>query len=281
MTTIDLHMHSTFSDGCLAPTKLMQLLARRNVDVAALTDHDSTSGLDEAFAEAATHHQLRLIPGIEISADHPYAANTDVHVLGYFIDYHDAQLQTELKHFREDRDLRGQRMVEKLSALGYPLAWDRVKEIAQEAGVGRPHIARAMLEKGYIAEIRDAFNGLLNDGGAAFVDRPHVSLQGAVDLIRRVGGVAVLAHPLYVADYEYLVPRLADIGFVGFEVHYAGFTIEQRTSLLALAHRYDMLPCGGSDYHATGSTGETLPGSSGPPLDVLQELEARAAPSTS
>ncbi len=273
---IDLHMHSTLSDGRLTPTELVRLLERQDVDVAALTDHDSTEGLDEAFAEADRTPGLRLIAGIEISADHPDMANTEVHVLGYFMDYHDEGLQRKLRSFREDRDVRGQRMVERLGELGYALDWERVKEIAGDAGIGRPHIARAMVERGYIAEVKQAFDGLLNDRGAAFVGQSHITVRDAVGMIRSVGGAAVLAHPLYVAGYQQLLPQLADMGFAGFEAHYAEFSPEQRHELLALAERYDMLPCGGSDYHAMGKQNEHLPGSAGPPLEVFEELERRA-----
>lgn len=273
---IDLHMHTTLSDGRLTPTELVQLLARQSVDAAAITDHDSTEGLDEAFAEAERHPGLRLISGVEISADHPDGEREDVHVLGYFLDRSDADLQRNLREFREERDDRGQRMVEKLAALGYAVDWERVKEIAGKAGVGRPHVAQALVEKGYISEVKQAFDGLLNGGGAAFVDRPHISLAGAVEMIRSAGGAAVLAHPLYVAGYAQMVPRLAEMGIVGLEVHYAEFDPEQRRALLALAERHGLLPCGGSDYHAFGRKNEALPGSAGPPVEVLDELERLA-----
>ena len=274
--TIDLHMHTTFSDGRLTPTELVRLLARRGVGTAAVTDHDSTEGLDEAFAEADRHPGLRLVPGVEISADHPDGEREDVHVLGYLFDRSDPALQGRLRAFREERDERGRRMVEKLVALGYAVEWARVKEIAGEAGVGRPHVAQALVEGGYLSEVRQAFDGLLDGGGAAFVDRPHVGLADAVAMIRSAGGVAVLAHPLYVAGHERMIPRLAEMGIVGLEVHYAAFAPEQRRALLALAERHGLLPCGGSDYHAFGREGEALPGSAGPPRAVLDELERLA-----
>ena len=273
---IDLHMHTTLSDGRLTPGELVGLLDRQGVAVAAITDHDSTEGLDAAFAEAQRYPELRLIAGIEISADHPTNDRADVHVLGYFLDYHDDAFQVRLRAFRDDRESRGRRIVENLVALGYAVDWERVLEIAGEAGVGRPHIAQALVERGYIKHVKEAFNGLLNDEGTAFVGRPHISIADSVELIRSVGGVAVLAHPLYVPAYEALLPQLADLGIVGFEVHYGEFTPEQRGNLARLAERYGMLPCGGSDYHAMGHDGEHLPGSAGPPAEVLAELEKRA-----
>ena len=241
-----------------------------------MTDHDSTEGLDAAIAAAERYPRLRLIPGIEISADHPTDPKSDVHVLGYFLNYHDDAFQERLQAFRDDRKYRGQRIVERLGEQGYAVAWERVLEIAGEAGVGRPHIAQALVERGYIKTVKEAFNGLLNDEGTAFVGRSHISIAESVELIASVGGVAVLAHPLYVPGYEELIPQLASFGIVGFEVHYGEWAPEQRKSLARLAERYGMLPTGGSDYHAMGHEGEHLPGTAGPPAEVFAELEKRA-----
>ena len=273
----DLHLHTTASDGRLSPAELVRLLAERGVSVAAVTDHDSTEGLDEAEREAARHPGLRLITGIEISADSPLDEGGDVHLLGYFFDRADAVLQERLRAFREEREQRGERMVERLAHIGKPVEWERVLAIADGASVGRPHVAQAMVERGYIASVRGAFDGYLNDGGTAFVARPHISLEDAVQMIKHAGGAAVLAHPVYAKDYERLLPRLAEIGVVGFEAHYANFDAETRQRLLSLADRLGLLPCGGSDYHAFGAPGEQLPGSAGPPLSIVAELERLAS----
>ncbi|MEX2598832.1 MAG: PHP domain-containing protein, partial [Dehalococcoidia bacterium] len=220
---IDLHMHTTASDGYLTPTELVQLLSRRAVDVAAISDHDTTEGLDEAIAEAKKHPGLRIIPAIELSADHPTDEKSDVHVLGYFLQYHDYAFQSRLKTFREGREERGLLMVRKLAELGYQVDWERVKAIAGDASIGRPHVARALVERGYVSSVKEAFKGLLEDGGPAFVDKTHISMREAVDLIRSVGGVPVLAHPLYIPQYEDVLAMLPDLGFAGFEVHYGDF----------------------------------------------------------
>ena len=273
---IDLHMHTTLADGKLTPTELVRLLVERDVSIAAISDHDSTEGLDEAFAAAAANPELRLVPAIEISADHPIATKGDIHMLGYFLDYHQEAFQAKLLSFREDREYRGYHMVQRLAEQGYSGDWERVKAIAADAGIGRPHIAQALVERGYIAQVRDAFNGLLNDDGIAFVARPHISTRDAVDMIRGVGGVAVLAHPVFLPDYRDVITTLPDLGVEGIEVHYAEFDSELRKELGELADRYGLLQCGGSDYHAMGSAGENLPGTAGPPLEVLEELERRA-----
>ena len=269
-------MHSTFSDGKLTPTELVRLLHDRGVNIAALSDHDSTEGVDEAMAAAAKYDDLRMVPAVEISADHPTDVKGDVHVLGYFFDHHDVAMGTKLASFRDDRVYRGQKMVERLRELGYNIDWDQVCAIAGEAGIGRPHIAQALVDRGYIKTIKEAFDGLLNDDGVAFVDRPHITMAESAALIRSAGGVSVLAHPLYVTGYEAILPQLRELGFVGFEVHYSEFDNELRSSLLAAAERYGMLPCGGSDYHAMGHEGEHLPGTAGPPIEVFEELERLA-----
>lgn len=273
---IDLHMHTTFSDGKLTPTELVRLLHDRGVDIAAISDHDSTEGIDEALAAAAAYPDLRILPAVEISADHPTDEKSDVHVLGYFFDYKDEKLNETLASFRDDRTHRGKAMVDRLREIGYAIEWERVLEIAGEAGIGRPHVAQALVEKGYIRSVKEAFDGLLNDDGVAFVGRSHISMADSASLIRSAGGVAVLAHPVYAENYQAILPQLKDLGFVGFEVHYGEFMPEQRASLLALAEQYGMLPCGGSDYHAMGHDGEHLPGTAGPPLEVFEELERLA-----
>jgi len=269
-------MHSTLSDGKLTPTELVRLLHDQGVDIAALSDHDSTEGMAEALAAAEAYPDLRVIPAVEISADHPTEQNADVHVLGYFLEPTNAELSTTLAAFREDRTYRAQKMVEKLAKEGYPVEWEAVLAIAGEAGIGRPHIAQAMVDRGYIPDIKSAFNGLLNDDGIGFVDRPHISMADSAKLIRAAGGVAVLAHPLFVSNYEEVIPHLKEMDFVGFEVHYGEFKPEQRAALLALAVQHGLLPTGGSDYHAMGHDGEWLPGSAGPPLEVFEELERLA-----
>ena len=275
--TIDLHTHTTRSDGHLAPADLTRFLADRGVAVAAITDHDSVEGLAEAFAAAEDSPGLRLIPGVEISASHPARPDSDVHVLGYFVDCGNAAFLRRLADLREEREDRGKRMVAKLAALGYPLDWERVAALAEGASVGRPHVAQAMVERGYLADYKDAFNGLLNNGGEAFVGREGLTLEGAARAIREAGGVAALAHPLYVEEHETIIPRLRAMGIDGIEAHYAHYGPDEQRVLLDFARRWELVPCGGSDYHATGRADEPLPGADGPPTDALAALERLAA----
>ncbi|MBI2936358.1 MAG: PHP domain-containing protein, partial [Chloroflexi bacterium] len=162
----DLHLHTTASDGRLSPARLVQLLAAKGVRYAAITDHDSTEGIAEAQAEAANFPGLTIIPGIELSTDTPEG---EIHVLGLFLDWQAPQLQRALERFREDRVLRAHRMVEKLNDLGVHIQWERVRQIAGGAAIGRPHIALAMVEKGYVSLPKEAFDRYISREGPAYV----------------------------------------------------------------------------------------------------------------
>ena len=273
MAVVDLHLHTTASDGRLTPRELIDLVAKRGLNTIAMTDHDSTEGLGEALDQARTYPQLRVIPGIELSTDVP---GDEIHVLAYFIQYADAQLQKTLHKFRMGRVQRAETMVEKLRQLGVEIAWERVQEIAGDGAVGRPHIALAMVERGYIARVEDAFSKYIGRNGPAYAEREKMTPQEAVGLIRDWGGVAVLAHPAEISDLESTLKSLKTAGLVGMEVYYARYPEERILELADVAARHGLLPCGGSDYHGLGNPEEPLPGSMGPPLKVVERLEEMA-----
>ncbi len=269
MAEVDLHLHTTESDGRLTPAELVALAVQQGLRVIAITDHDTTDGLDPAWKAAMAYPQLTVIEGIELSTDIP---GNEIHVLGYYIDHRDMSFQLLLQQFRESRVNRAQEMTEKLGKLGMPVEWDRVKEIAGQGSIGRPHIAQAMLEKGYISYFQEAFEKYLGRNGPAYVEREKQVPEAAVQLIGEVGGAAVLAHPAQVDNLESVLQSLKAAGLKGMEVHYAQYDEATVARLAALAERYDLLPCGGSDYHAIGTPGEHLPGKAGPPLWVAEEL---------
>ena len=270
---VDLHLHTLASDGRLTPTELVQLVARQGLTTVAITDHDTTDGLAEAFEAAKEFPSLRIIPGIELSADVP---GDEVHVLGYFIDSGDAELQAELTRFREGRVDRAKTMVEMLDKLGVHLDWERVQHFAGDGAVGRPHIALAMVEAGYCNEPKDAFPEYLGRNGLVYVDRAKLTPEDAVGIIRRAGGAAVLAHPAYMNDMEAGIANLSGIGLSGMEVHYAKYGDDTIRQLARLARQYELIPCGGSDYHALGNSDDLPPGETGPPLESVDRLEAAA-----
>ncbi len=270
---VDLHLHTLASDGRLTPTELVRLVARQGLRTVSVSDHDTTDGLEEAFEAAKEFPGLRIIPGIELSADVP---EDEVHVLGYFIDPENQELQVELRRFREGRVDRARTMVEKLNSLGIQLDWERVQHFAGDGSVGRPHIALAMVEAGYCDEPKDAFPGYLGRNGLAYVERTKLTPAEAVSMIRKAGGAAVLAHPAYMNDMEAGIANLAGIGLSGMEVHYANYREDTIRQLARLAREYGLIPCGGSDYHGLGNKGEFLPGENGPPMETVDQLEAAA-----
>lgn len=271
---VDLHLHTTASDGRLSPTELIHLLASQGLKQVAISDHDTTEGLAEAFAAAEEFPDMRIIPAIELSTDIP---GDEVHMLGYFLRHEDEELQKILREFRMGRLERGRMMVEKLATLGINIEWERVQEIAGEGSVGRPHIALAMVEKGYCKEPKDAFPEYLGRNGSAYVERSKMTPPEAVEMLIRFGAVPVLAHPAYLNDMETTIAELAEAGIVGLEVHYAQFSPETVQQLAGLADRYGLIPCGGSDYHGLGNEGEPLPGTLGPPPETVGLLEEAAS----
>ncbi|MEK7806251.1 MAG: PHP domain-containing protein [Chloroflexota bacterium] len=270
---VDLHLHTTASDGRLSPAQLVRLAVAQGLKQVSISDHDTTEGLAEAYLAAEELGGPRIIPGIELSTDIP---GDEIHMLGYFIQYADEGFQEVLRRFRRGRVDRARLMVEKLEGLGIHLEWERVQQIAGEGSVGRPHIALAMVEKGYCKEPRLAFPEYLGRNGLAYVERPKMTPAEAVQMLINVGGVPVLAHPGYLLDMETSIAELVDVGLIGMEVYYANYSLDTVQHLAQVADRFGLIPCGGSDYHGLGNTGEPLPGALGPPMSTVERLEAAA-----
>jgi len=255
---IDLHTHTTASDGTLEPEQLVALALERGLSAIAICDHDTTEGIERAL-RAATCTGLTVIPGVEISTDIPRA---EVHILGYMIDFTNQRFQQMLSRLRDSRLDRAKRMVDKLAEMGMPISWERVLEIAGSGAVGRPHIALALVEKGYVDSPAEAFRKYIGRNGPAYVERYRLSPEQAVELVDSAGGISVLAHPLTTAgptkemgaelDLEKLLPRLEKAGLSGIEVFYPGYTSVMIDSLLKLAERNHLLTTGGSDFHGWG-----------------------------
>jgi predicted metal-dependent phosphoesterase TrpH len=248
--TIDLHTHSTASDGLYAPSELLRQAHEIGLRVLALTDHDSTDGLDEAEV-AAQQLGIDLIPGIELNTD---VNNEEIHVLGYYLDYQRPEFQAVLKVLRDARERRGQRMVERLNEQGVAISWERVRELAQGA-VGRPHVAQALVEAGYVSSIPEAFAKYIGKGGPGYVPRYKLTPVDAVRLIRSANGLPVMAHPLTTPGLDALrvwLPELVTNGLVGLETYYGPYTEEEVVQLHNLAEEYHLIPTGGTDFHGPG-----------------------------
>ena len=280
MPTVDLHLHTTYSDGRLSPTELVELCGARGLRVVAVTDHDTTDALPEALDAATNFPEMTVIPGVELGTD---VSGGEIHLLGYFVDYEDSDFQDALTRMRDGRVERARGMVKKLNNLGINISWDRVLELSGDGAVGRPHIAQAMVEGGYIRYPRDAFAKYLGRSGSAYVEREKLTPVDAVDLLVRNGALPVMAHPTYsstkfdrgeVDGLRDILVDLKDAGLVGMEVYYGDYTADQVRRLAALAEELGLVSCGGSDYHAAGNPGEREPGSVGPPLESVQALDA-------
>ncbi len=273
MSRIDLHIHSTVSDGKLSPTDIVRKSAERGLTVIGLADHDSVDGIAPALAAAKAFPQLKVIPCVEISTDVP---NGEVHVLGYFIDYTDRKLKVTLERMRHSRRERAYGMVTKLGKLGIHIEWQRVQEIAGSGSIGRPHIAQAMLEKGYIASIKEAFTKYISRDGPAYVEREKMTPQEAVKLLLRTNGLPVLSHPLTINDPETMVTELQAAGLVGIEAYYNDYTADEISKLVSLADRHGLITTGGSDYHGLDNSTETMIGGADVPITSAEQLIALA-----
>lgn len=268
---IDLHTHSTASDGMLAPARLVELAVERGLRVLALTDHDTVAGVAEASA-AAEAASLRFIPGVELST---HVEAGEVHMLGYFIDPANPTLLDALARFREAREGRAEAMVARLSAAGAPIRLERVLELAAGGSIGRPHVARALVEAGHAASVGDAFDRWLVRGRPGYVERFKLTPVDAVRLIREVGGVPVLAHPHSADDLPGLLPELLEAGLAGIECYYGDYDDYRREEYLRLARRHDLVPTGGTDFHGTGVAHRRPLGGVYVPPECVEALAAR------
>lgn len=271
---IDLHTHSTASDGIYSPAELLHRAKDIGLRVLALTDHDSTDGLLEA-AQTASRLDIDLIPGIEINTD---VAGGEVHVLGYFPEYERPAFQAVLKVLRDARERRGQRMVELLNEQGIAVSWERVREIAK-GSVGRPHVAKALLEAGYVKTIGEAFDTYIGKGCYAYVPRYRLTPVDAVHLIVSANGLPVIAHPIELpglAELRNWLPELCEAGMAGLETYYGPYTTAEEQALRALANEFHLIPTGGTDFHGPGIHPTPLGGRPVPP-EAVERLKVEAA----
>jgi len=270
---VDLHIHTTASDGRLTPEEVVRIAAKQGLSVIAITDHDSLAGIEPALLAAESVPSLRVIPGLEINTDTP---NDEVHILGYFIDYHNKGLNQTLERLRDSRESRARKIVAKLGELGIDIAWYRVLELAGGGSVGRPHIAQAMFERGYIPSFQEAFIKYIGRQGPAYVKRERLSPQEAAKLVVKAGGLPVLAHPANIDDLEELLVELKQAGLVGLEAYYDGYHRKMIDGLVSLAAKHGLITSGGSDFHGLGGDNEALLGGIDVPFHCAERLIAMA-----
>ena len=250
---IDLHTHTTFSDGTFTPEELVALARERGLTVLAVTDHDSTEGIGRAVAEAADGGGPEIVPGVELST---VRDGHGIHVLAYWIDLDEGAFQAELRRLRDDRFVRGEAMVRKLQELGYPISFERVREIAEGKNIVRPHVAQALVEAGVVDTVEEAFTpDLIKDGGRAYVEKHALDPVDAVRLIKGTGGLAVVAHPglhregLGVPDE--MIDELAGAGLDGIECAHPDHPPGAEARYRAMARRFGLPATGSSDCHGT------------------------------
>ena len=269
MSKTDLHVHTNASDGKYSPAELVKLAARNGLGLLAITDHDTVSGIAPALEAARAFPDLKIIPGVEISS---HAPGSEVHVLGYFIDYEDPELLKQLATLGDSRQDRARAIVDKLREMGLDISLERVHQIAGEGSIGRPHIAQALMEKGYVSSFQEVFTKYIGQGGPAYVERIKLTPDEAVELILKSGGLPVLAHPSTINDAEVVISRLAAAGLAGLEAHYKDYSSEQRRDLAALAAKYKLIATGGSDYHGIDEATEVMLGDARVPQECGENL---------
>lgn len=282
---IDLHAHTTASDGSFSPRELVAHAAEIGLKAVAVTDHDTFGGWDEAL-QAGAEMGVEVVPGIELSVA---GEGEKFHLLGYYFE-RDSELGENLRELQLERARRNDVIVENLNGLGFPVSMARVREIAgPDAQIGRPHIARALMEIGAVESVPEAFDSLLKEGGPAYASKQTLHPAEAVRLIHEAGGVAVWAHPtrapseraalLDFARGEELLKRWVEWALDGLETHYGAYTPEEMEWTAAMARKYDLLGTGGSDFHGLTKPDVFLGqvNGGGVPDEVLKSLKARAA----
>jgi 3',5'-nucleoside bisphosphate phosphatase len=253
---IDLHIHSTASDGTCTPSEILRMASEIGLEAISITDHDTLEGIRSALSGCDPAYP-RLLTGVEISTRAPqgFQVGGSLHIIGYGVDIDDQPLQLALGELQTARDARVPLIVKQLNAIGIPLSMTHVMAQAGEGSLGRPHIARALVEMGVAADIDDVFDRLLSKGRPGYVDKYRIPCRQAIDLIRQAGGVAVLAHPYLVPGGDQsdslakLLHALCDCGLEGIETYYPQHTPQAVALCLEMARRFDLLVTGGTDFH--------------------------------
>ena len=240
---IDLHMHTTYSDGNFTPFELIKKVKDLNIDIISITDHDSINAIEEAIT-IGKDLGVEVIPGVEISTD---VEDREVHLLGYFMDIYSSEFRKYLSFFRDERLERAKRMVKKLNILGFEISIDDVLEVTNSSAIGRPHVAMAMMNKGIVKDFYEAFQKFLRDGGPAYERKIHVSPQSALKLISDAGGLSFIAHPGHLK--ESILMTLINSGIDGIEVTHPSHNEYQKKFYRGIVNQYCLLESGGSDFH--------------------------------
>ncbi len=269
MRFADLHTHTFHSDGTRSPQEVIDVAISHGIEIVAISDHDNLAAY-YAVKRYASSRGVTLVPGVELSCAHE---GVDVHILGYAFDPLDEAIDERLRGFRQARIRRGHAMVQKLHALGVPVSAERVEQLAGGGAVGRPHVARALVEAGHAKSVSDAFDRFLGTGKPACVEKERFSIREAVAMLRAGGGLSVVAHPTHYPNHETLVPEVLDAGVDGIEVMHPDIAELDRERYSNLARFRGKITTGGSDDHGSVKTTETLGTIRVPETMIRQILE--------
>jgi predicted metal-dependent phosphoesterase TrpH len=250
----DLHTHTVHSDGTRSPKEVLDVARAHGIEVVAISDHDNLAAYFE-IKPYADQAGMTLVPAIELSCGFE---GIDIHVLAYAFDPHDERIEARLRSFRDTRHRRGCAIVARLRELGVPVSEERVDQLAAGGALGRPHVARALVEAGHVASVSEAFDRYLGTGKPANVDKERFRIDEAVSLIHAAGGLTSIAHPTLYADHEHVVPRLLDLGIDAVEVMHPQVPELERERYANLVRFRGKFATGGSDDHGTVKTSETL-----------------------
>ncbi|MGM0501994.1 MAG: PHP domain-containing protein [Bacillota bacterium] len=265
---IDLHLHTTASDGSFTPAELVAAAEEKGLAAIAITDHDTVAGIEAALSVAADK-QIKVIPAIELTT---YQAGQRIDILGYNIDYKNQDLLEMTERLQNARQIRAKEIIDKLADLGVELNFSKLQELAGATGIGRPHIARLMVEEGYVENMQQAFDDYLEDGGPAYVPKYKLKPREAVNLIKQAGGKAVLAHPGEIDDLE-LVKQLIQIeGLQGLEAYYSKHSEQETRYYIDLAQENNLFVTGGSDCHGPANEDKYLLGTVDVPYKLIHNL---------
>lgn len=278
MGYVDLHLHTTASDGVLRPSEIVRYAKAKELQAIAITDHDTIEGLKEGLSEGE-RIGFEVIPGIEISAEHSPGS---MHILGYFFDIHYPLLNERLGYLQKARAERNPKIVEKLNRLGINITFEEVVKASGGGQIGRPHVANVLIEKAYVKSFQEAFDRFLKKGAPAYVDKFRFTSKEALHFINESKGVGVLAHPNTLgmngySDLEKLILKLVGEGLKGIEVYYPEHTTAEVAQYKTLAERYGLLKTGGTDYHGMEKNGLDIGVGRGEmklPYSIVENLKA-------
>ncbi|MCF6459757.1 PHP domain-containing protein [Clostridium sp. Cult3] len=252
----DLHVHTNYSDGLLTPKQVIDLAVLKGLDGIAITDHDTVDGIKSAIQYSKTIDKIYIIPGIEFGCIYK---DEEVHILGYFIDYKSSIIEQVTDSLRQERILRGLKIIDKVNSLGMKIDVDEVYKIAEEDYIGRPHIARVLVKHGYVSNVKEAFELYLNRGKPAYIERKTLSIVETIDLIHKLEGIAILAHPGVLKDNS-IIDYCIHMGIDGIEAIHSKHDSDSVKYLLEVAKQYGLIVTGGSDCHGEIIDGDYLLG---------------------